>query len=1275
MSTPWISLHTHSQYSILDALPSVEALAARAKEHSMKAIALTDHGNLFGAVEFYKACKEAGVKPIIGCELYLAPGDRSGKERARHGGYAYHITLLVKDSEGYYNLCKLSSIGYLEGLYYTPRIDKETLKKHAKGLICLSGCLSSPISQAILANAEEEAEREIQWFYELFGEDFYFELQRHPMEEQDLDRFGYHNEAWRHQQYRDMRQKEERVNRYLIEASKRWGIPLVATNDIHYLEQQDALAHEILLNVQSGEPCEIWEMDAQGNPKQRILNPKRRTYPSAEYYFKTVAQMNQLFADLPEALSNTLEVAAKCDFHFDFKSKYYPVYCPDHLAGTSYSEEERRIAAEEFLWKLCREGISRRYTAERLAKVADVIMDKDPMEVVQQRLEYEMSVIVPKGMCDYLLIVYDFINWAKANGIPMGPGRGSGAGSIVLYLIGITDIEPLRFHLFFERFINPERISYPDIDVDICMDKRNEVISYTIGKYGQENVAQIITFGTMKAKSSIKDVGRVLSVPLAKVNQIAKLIPEDLAITIDKALDVDPDLQEMYSNDPDTHRVIDLAKKLEGSVRNIGIHAAGIIICGDGIANHIPVCKSKDSEMALTQYSMKPAEMVGMLKVDFLGLKTLTSIKKCVDAIERSDGRHIDWVNLPLDDQPTFNLLNQGKTLGVFQLESGGMQELARNLHLDRFEEIIAVAALYRPGPMDMIPLFIDRKHGRQPIEYDHPWMEPILAETYGVMVYQEQVMQIAQRLASFSLGEGDLLRRAMGKKDAAQMANMRTKFLEGAKGNAIDGNTAGQIFDKMERFAAYGFNKSHAAAYGYLSYVTAYLKANYCGQWMAALMTCDSHDTSKVGKFLRECQALGIAVLPPDVNESDKEFVAVADRIRFSLLAVKGVGEGVVDAIIEERNRQGPFANLYDFFQRVDAKKINKKAVEKLIRAGAFDFTRWSRDQLAASIDSMHEAAVIGQKENAAGILDLFGGFGGESAIKRFNSPPEVVAPQSEHARLLTERELLGFFLTGHPMDQYQSILQRLSCAPLHQFHELGNNAIVRAAFILENVQVRYSSKNMKKFALTTISDGSGESFELPIWSNLYEESSALIQDNQLVYAVLQLEQRDEEEGIKLSCRWIADLTTVNDQMIQACDEAYDRAKKQVEQRQAYPPSGTGQKKAIAKEEKDPAIGKGEQKKVEKQVQEQKNEKAKELLQLKIDADRIKYSQILALGELFAAHAGNTAIEMHFFKSSQEGIFEEMVGMVEIEAAWGVTLEQPLLDELKSRGIAHELK
>lgn len=1234
----FVPLHVHSQYSILDSSASVEAIAEKAAEMKMLAVALTDQGNMYGAVEFFKACKDVKVKPIIGCELFVAPQSRFEKKRIPGMPAGFPIVLLAKNKRGYQNLCVLSSLAHLEGFYWTPRIDKEILAKHAEGLICLSGSQKSAFSHWILQGKEDELLAEIQWFQNVFNEDFYFEILRHQMSEENIRHDQMDQEAWLYQQYLDAIKGQERVNQRLIALSKEKGIRCVAANDSRYIDREDWYAHEILMNIQSGEPCEIWEKDSYGNPKERVRNPKRQIAYTHEMYFKSQEEMQVLFADLPEALEATVSIAAACQFEFDFKTKFYPVFIPPHMEGKSFTKDERLAEAEKFLRQLCEDGIKTRYTSERLAKVQEKYPGKDPMEVIRERLSYELDVILPKGMGDYLLIVWDFIYWAKKSGIPMGPGRGSGAGSIVLYLIGITDIEPLMFNLFFERFINPERISYPDIDVDICMDRRAEVIDYTVRKYGKDKVAQIITFGTMKAKMAIKDVGRVLSIPLARVNEIAKLVPEDPNMTLDKALEIDPDLKQLYSQDPEVQRLIDIARKLEGSVRNTGIHAAGIIISGDPIIERCPVCTAKDSEMAVTQYSMKPVESVGMLKIDFLGLKTLTTIQHAVDAIEKRSGKQIDWINLPLDNKQTFELLNQGKTMGVFQLESGGMQDLSKQLHIDKFEEIIAVGALYRPGPMEMIPTFINRKHKREIIEIDHPLMADILSETYGIMVYQEQVMAIASRLAGYTLGEGDVLRRAMGKKDREEMARQREKFRLGALNNGIDENTSMLIFDKVEKFASYGFNKSHAAAYGYLSYVTAFLKANYPSEWMAALMTTDRDDLSKVTKHIREAQSFGIAILPPDINESGKEFVATPKGIRFAMGGIKGVGEGVVESILEEREKKGYFKSLYDFVQRIDTRKVGKKVIENLIEAGCFDFTGWNRQAMLESVEPMFDEASKDQKEAAKGVMNLFSLIDGEKE-SRFNHMPVVKEKISRQKILKREYELLGIYLNGHPLDDFRHLLQRLSCMPLSEIEKLPSGSVFRMAFIIEGVVVKISAKSQRKFAILTIGDGH-DRFELPIWPDLFEEKGALIVDTQLLYAVVQKEVHEGQT--RLQCRWMDDLTKADESMIQACDNAFDIAKQQA--------------KTFEMREKS---------RVEKNIRTSKEtemkKKSYQKLKIHLDGDLARLSHILNLKEFFRSHCGEIPIEIAFVVKGVK------ISTLHIDKSWGVDYHKDLESKIIS--------
>ncbi len=1202
----FVPLHVHSQYSILDSTLSIESIADRAKELNLTHVALTDFCNLYGAVEFYKTLKQKGIKPIIGIELMVAPTDRREKKRIPGSQAGYPIILLAKNKQGYQNLCKLSSSAFTEGFYYSPRIDMELLKEHSEGLICLSGPFYGKIGTLAASGDIPGLRAVLDEFVAIFGEDFCLEVSRHKMSDEALQKYGVDQESWLYQKFLDVADKQETIVKTLCELGREKGILCVATNDTRYLEQEDWRAHEVLMNVGSGEPLEIWEKDSFGNPKNRVLNPKRQTAYSYELYFKSPEQMEELFFDFPETISNTAVIADRCNFEFDFSARHYPVFVPPKIEGKDCSKEE-------YLKALCDEGIKKRYHEQALLKVAEKYPGEVPLEVVRKRLDYELNIILSKGMGDYILIVHDFIAWAKSQKIPMGPGRGSGAGSIILFLIGITDIEPLRFDLFFERFINPERISYPDIDVDICMERRSEVIDYTIARYGKERVAQIITFGTMKAKMAVRDVGRVLSIPLAKVNAIAKLIPEDIGITIAKALEVDPDLKRQYVEDPETKRLLDLSQKVEGSIRNTGIHAAGMIICEDPLTNHIPVCNAKDNDILVTQYSMKPVEQVGMLKIDFLGLKTLTCIQKCVDAIAQHRGVSLNWIDLPLDDTQTFMLLNQGKTEGVFQLESSGMQDLARQLQIDKFEEIIAVGALYRPGPMEMIPSFIQRKHGREPILYDHEWLKEILQETYGIMVYQEQVMQIASHLAGYSLGEGDVLRRAMGKKDKEEMSRQGDKFRAGAEKKGIDAQTAMTIFDKIEKFASYGFNKSHAAAYGYLSYVTAYLKANYPGEWMAALMTCDMSDLTKVTKHIGEAKALGIPILPPDINESEMMFVATDKGIRFALVAIKGIGKGVIEAVVETRKNTGKYASLDDFLRRVEISGVGKKTIENLIEAGCFDCTGWKRKQLLAYLELSFAAVVKEKQESEKGIMDLFGAVKKREEIK----PPEVEEESLSTLEILQkEKELLGFYVTGHPLDEFREKIREFQCTPISELHNLPDKAVVKVACILESIQVRISAKSQKKFAITKIGDG-GEQFEMPVWPELFEAKGRVLDDNALLIAVIQIDKK--EEPLKLSCKWLENLNNSDEKLGDEFESAYKDAKKssaKFEKREAK----------MEKEEKKP-------------------------IKLVIDINKISMKKVLELKRIFAESPGGHAVDISFQSDERE------IATLAVDAGRGIAL------------------
>ena len=1216
-------LHVHSQYSILYSSASISGLLQKAKQHNMSSIALTDSGNMFGSVDFFISCRKANIQPILGLEIVVAPTSRFEKKKVE-GKIGYPIILLAKTRAGYQTLCRIASAAYTDGFYYVPRIDKEFLESNHTDLICLSGPLSSIIGQLIINDNREELKREIDWFQKVFKDDFFFEISTSEMTDTHLEKDGFLKESWLKQRYINHIHDERKYVQEIISLAKTSSVGCVATNPIHYLEREDWLSHEILLNIQSGQPREIWENDPYGKPKSRVLNPKRDTFITHEHYFKSALEMETQFSYLSEAIQNSLFIAAKCQVDLVLDKRFYPVFMPTHLEGKKIAEEERQKEVQKYLRDQCEAAINERYTSEKMDNICRKYSNRSPVEIIKERLEYELNIIFSRDMCDYLLIVHDFISWAKNRGIPVGPGRGSGAGSIILYLLGITDIEPLYFNLFFERFINPERPSYPDIDVDICMERRSEVIDYTIQKYGRDKVAQIITFGTMKAKMAIKDVGRVLNIPLTKVNMIAKLIPEDLAITLDLALESSSELALLYREDVDIRNIFDIAKKLEGCIRNTGIHAAGIIICANSLIDHIPICKTKDSEISITQYSMKLVEKVGLLKIDLLGLKTLTSIQKAVDAIAITyDG--IDWRNLPLNDQKTFALLNQGKTLGVFQLESTGMQELARNLHIDKFEEVIAAISLYRPGPMEMIPAFIHRKLGQEFIEYDHPWMEEILEETYGIMIYQEQVMQIASKLAGYSLGEGDVLRRAMGKKDHVEMAQQREKFCQGALQLNISEKLSAEIFDKVQKFASYGFNKSHAAAYGYVSYVTAYLKANYPKEWLAALMSCDMDDLSKVAKYVRECHTMQISILPPDINESGIEFVATPKGIRFSLVAIKGVGKNIVDSILLERKKRGNYKNLQEFIERIDTKKIGKKTLETLIITGCFDYTGVGRNELIASIDKLYEISVKKQKELSRGIvdfLDLLPISHKESLVKEIN----ISEKYSKSDFLIYEKTLLGLYVTGHPMDEHAAFIQKLGCISLDSFGKNDNYGIVKTAFILEKISIKSSNKTGKKFAILLIGNGV-EQFELPVWSDLFHKYKDQLVENQLFISILAFER--EGGRLKLTCKWLSPLRDMEEKKIEEME------REMIKVMEAKP----------------------------REKSNRSNIKANHKLRLQLNADSMRLSEIRAIKKIFDEYPGNTAVDMEFVTENSKKI-----AIITIDERSGISASEDMCLSLRKK-------
>ncbi|MDR2463753.1 MAG: DNA polymerase III subunit alpha, partial [Verrucomicrobiales bacterium] len=923
MPKNFVHLHTHTEYSLLDGACRIPDLVGRAKSFEMPALAITDHGNLFGAIEFYKAAQKAGIKPIIGCEMYMAPGRRADQTSSDGKDPNYHFLLLAENEEGYRNLVRLVSLAHLDGVYFTPRIDKDDLAKHAGGLIGTSACLRGEIAQAVLARRMRDAERSIDDFRQILGaENFFLELNNQGTAEQLLV-----IEAFR-------------------ELSKKTGAPLLVANDVHYVAKNHAAAHEILLCLQTG---------------AKLADEHRLRYPSHEFYLKSQEEMSELFHEFPEALDNTLTVAERCNLPLTFGVDKFPSYTPP--------EGKTR---EEYFRDLCEAGMAKRYGSR-----ADT-------QDLRQRMEYEIEVITKMGFISYFLIVWDFIHYAKSRGIPVGPGRGSAAGSIVAYLMEITDLDPVRYNLLFERFLNPERISPPDVDVDFCPNGREQVIQYVRQKYGEMAVAQIITYGTLGAKMAIRDTGRVMGMSFSEVSKIADLIPRELNVTIGKALaehpkeeDVkfrSPELQKLYREDDRTKELLDNAMALEGLSRQTGTHAAGVVISDRDLTEFLPLTRD-DHGGIMTQYDMNAVGELGLLKMDFLGLKTLTVIQDCLNLIEQSSGQKLLREDIPIDDQKTFDLLNRAQNVGVFQVESSGMRDMCRQFDIRSIDDIIALIALYRPGPMDLIPQYIKRKKGQERPEYLHPLLEQVSADTYGIMIYQEQVMAAARVLAGYTLGGADLLRRAMGKKKVEEMARERAKFIDGCeKFNRIPPKLAGEIFDLLEKFAGYGFNKSHSAAYGLVSYHTAYLKANHSVQFMAALLSNELDNTEKIAIFVEEARKLGIRILGPSVNHSEITFSIELNTIRYGLGAVKNVGLTAAQAIIDTRRNQGPFTSLEDLCRRVDYRHYNRKTLESLIRSGAFDDIEPNRARAFAQVTVALAQSASLTRERESRQASLFG-------------------------------------------------------------------------------------------------------------------------------------------------------------------------------------------------------------------------------------------------------------------------------------------------------------
>jgi DNA polymerase-3 subunit alpha len=1038
----FVHLHVHSEYSLLDGAAHLEKLVGKAKELRFPAIALTDHGNLFGAIDFYLACQKAGIKPVLGCELYVSPGSRFEKTNV-DGSYegANHCTVLVRDLQGYKNLIKLVSKGFLEGFYYKPRVDRELLAQHSAGLLVLSGCLNSELSRLLLQGDEDKARQVAGWYQEVFGKDFYFlEVQSHGLGQQG-----------------EVTQGALRIGRTL-------GVPVVATNDSHYLDAAHARAHEVLLCIQTG---------------TTVRDPNRWRFSTDQFYLKSAEEMRQVFADLPDALKNTLAVAERCNLELAFGQFHLPHYrIPEGHTPESY--------LEHLAW----EGCKRRY-------------GPTPPDAISERLIHELAIIEKMGFASYFLVVWDLIRHAKEHGIAVGPGRGSSAGSLVAYSLGITNVDPIRYGLLFERFLNPERVTMPDMDIDFSDDRRDEVIEYVARRYGRENVAQIITFGTMGAKAVIRDVGRVLGMPYNEVDRIAKLVPNILNITLDDALSKSPPLAEAVRSRPEVKELWEVAKSLEGLTRHASTHAAGVVISDEPLMEHIPLYKDPKRPELITGYAMGPIEKIGLLKMDFLGLRTLTVIANAIKLVGESRGNRLDPDAIPFDDARTYQLLSEARTFGVFQLESGGMREALRNLRPERLEDLIAMVALYRPGPMEMIPDFINRKHGRAKPAFEHPLMEKYLRETYGIMVYQEQVMQIASEMAGFSMGEADILRRAMGKKDRDMMAQQRAKFVQGARARGISEKKAEKIFDLMAPFAGYAFNKSHAAAYAVVAYQTAHLKANYPVEFMAALLTSEMGDTDKIVKYIEECRAMGIQVLPPDVNLSGIQFGVVGDTIRFGLAAIKNVGEAAIQSILQARAETGGFASLADFCRRVDLRLVNRRVIESLIKAGAFDSLRVTRAQLLASVDEAMEAGQRHQRDRMQGQASLFDiiddgppGFAAPVAADR-QETEEPPLPEWESAQLLAyEKEVLGFYLSGHPLARLAPVADRLGAIPIRELAGRTDGARV-ILFGQITALKEITTKSGDRMAFATLEDMGG-SVEITVFPEPFKAAAAHLRSGQ---------------------------------------------------------------------------------------------------------------------------------------------------------------------------------
>ena len=1056
----FVHLHVHTQYSLLDGAIRLDRLLNQCKEYGMDAVAVTDHGAMFGALEFYVKAKKAGIKPIIGCEFYISPTSRSDKSAKSAGAAAHHLMLLAMDISGYQNLMKLASIAQLEGFHYKPRIDMEVLAAHSEGLIAMTACLHGLVpSLLVRGGGMEQARQAALDLHALFPGRLYLELQENKIPEQDI------------------------VNQGLKKLSAELDLPLVATNDCHYLNREEAQAHEVLLCIQTG---------------KTMADAGRFRFSTDELYFKSPEEMKKAFSHTPEAVAETVKIAQRCNLELDLSSHHFPDF--------PLPEGE---TLDSFFSKAAREGLAKRL--EELKK-REQAPDE---EIYRNRLEHEIDVIIKMGFPGYFLIVADFINWAKDQQIPVGPGRGSGAGSLVAWAMRITDIDPIPYGLIFERFLNIERKSMPDFDVDFCQERRGEVIEYVQRKYGgSEHVAQIVTYGSMKARAVIRDVGRAQGMAYGEVDRIAKLVPEELGITLDKAMDKEPRLQELMKRDPKVAELLTAARTLEGLNRHTSIHAAGVVISPKPMVEYLPLCKGPKGEV-LTQYDMKYTEMTGLIKFDFLGLKTLTVIDRALKLVKGDLDLDLDIAAIPMDDPKTYDLLCRGDALGVFQLESSGMRSLLMKMKPELFSDLIALVALYRPGPLEsgMVDDFVNTKHGRMVAKYPLPQLEPILKETYGVIVYQEQVMKIANVLAGYSLGDADNLRRAMGKKIAAVMEAEKGKFLSGCEKNRIDPAKAEYIFDLMAKFAGYGFNKSHSAAYALVAYQTAWLKAHYPAQFMAALLSCDMGNTDKVVRYINECKEHEIEVLPPDINESFRDFTVIDDRIRFGLAAVKNVGGSALESILEVRQEDGPYKSLEDFCQRVDGRKVNRRVVESLVKAGAFDSLGARRSQLFAILDQAMEQAQSTQRDRLSGQISLFAVMPQAQADEATSLELPDIPEWGEKERLALEKETVGFYLTGHPLDKHRQELSSLVDTDLHGLKEWPDNQTARVGGLIRQFK-QHRSKKGAAMAFLTLED-TVDSTEVVIFPETFAACAHLLSGDEPI--IIQGKVQKEESGVKM--------------------------------------------------------------------------------------------------------------------------------------------------------------